>query len=430
MRGYLQMNFKTLNTKQHKPIDIFFYAVPVGTFLSMLGTILYYAYAFAAKSVGSDDFDWLLGIFSDFVYIMQVSLGDSPYTVADSSYPPLAIAVLYPFALICRGVFEKYEAQSLSLDELTSRVLLHAEFWISLLLFFAICSTAIIFLFSKLYKPTPAQSFKLSIIVLCCAPFVFAATRGNTIYFALIFLLAFLWLYQSENALLREIAYLCLALSGLIKIYPLFFGVLLLAKKKIFAAFRVALYTFVLFFASFFLFDGGAAHIVPFVQNLCGFAANEQRLYMCNNLSLSHLLYRLSAPLSPSESTFGIINFTVLSLALVLSAICAMLATAELSRLLISACAVVLIPPVSYFYVLIFMTLPFALFIFEYNTLPVFKQRLYTALFLVILSTPLMLPRSFILQSLSVIILLMTECTNTALSSLKRTQTPFREKTR
>ena len=221
-----------LSPSQNKILNIFFYTVLAGTFVSMLGIILYYVYAYASLHSGSHSFDWLLGIFSDFVYIMNVSLEESPYILEDSSYPPLAIAVLYPFALICKGVFAKYANQVLTVDELTSRVVLHVEFWIAMVLFFVICSAVIILILIRKYRLLPIPSIKLGIVVLTSAPFIYAVMRGNTIYFALIFLLLFLLLYENDSPILREIGYLCLVVAGLIKIYPLFFGVFLLCKKK------------------------------------------------------------------------------------------------------------------------------------------------------------------------------------------------------
>ncbi len=407
-----------LSKKQNKILDIFFYTVLGGTLVAMLAIILYYVYAFAAKTYGSDAFDWLLGIFSDFVYIMDVSLGDSPYTVSDSSYPPLAIAVLYPFALICKGVFAQYDTQALTVDELTSRVILHSEFWVAMVLFFVLCSAAVWLLFVRVYKLQPLASVKLAVILLMCAPFVYAVMRGNTVYFAMIFLLIFLLLYDSESAALRELGYLSLVIAGLIKIYPLFFGVFLLAKKKFFASVRIAVYTAVLFLLSFFLFEGGTVHIRPFIANLGGFAGNEYRLLMGNNLSLSHLLYCVLYPFSVSDEVFGAINIIMLLLVFLFATVCAIVTRSTLARLIIAAAVVVLIPSVSYFYVLIFMTLPFMQFVREYDTLPCFKQRLYTLLFLVIFFTPLILPINFILQSLSVIIMLVTECTGALKSKI------------
>ena len=115
------------SAQQNRILNIFFYTVLAGTFVAMLGIILYYVYAYAALSSGNHAFDWLLGIFSDFVYIMNVSLEESPYLIEDSSYPPIAIIVLYPFALICKGVFAQYANQVLTVDQLTSKVILQSD---------------------------------------------------------------------------------------------------------------------------------------------------------------------------------------------------------------------------------------------------------------------------------------------------------------
>ncbi len=400
-----------LSPKQNKLLNIFFYTVMAGTFAAMLGIILYYVYAFAAKTHGSADFDWLLGIFSDFVYIMNVSLEESPYIVEDSSYPPLAIAVLYPFALICRGVFAKYANQVMDVDTLTSNVVLHAEFWVAMVLFFVLCSALIIALITYEYRLTPINALKVGGIILMSAPFVYAVMRGNTIYFAMVFLLIFLILHKSENAVLRELGYISLVLAGLIKIYPLFFGVFLLSKKKIWASVRIALYTFALFALSFFIFEGGIDHIKPFVENLGGFAGNELRLFQGNNLSLSHLFYCILYPFSIPGAVFDIVNLSLLVIVFVIATIAAIYTRSDFSRYVIAASVVVLIPSVSYFYVLIFTLLPFMEFLKSYDLLPIFKRKLYTVLFLVLFFTPMILPKNFILQSLAVIIMLVTECT-------------------
>ena len=208
-----------------KVFDLFYKLITRGTFLAMLAVILYYVYAFASLYNGGTGFDWLLCIFSDFVEIMNFSLEESPYIVEGSSYPPIAIAILYPFALICKDVFARFAYTKLTVDELTSEVMLYPEFWVAILLFFFICSVLIILLTSKLFGIKGRENiFKLSAIIMLSAPFIYTVMRGNTIYFALIFLVAFLLLKDSEKAVWREISYVCLAFAGAIKIYPLFFG--------------------------------------------------------------------------------------------------------------------------------------------------------------------------------------------------------------
>lgn len=415
-----------LSRSQNKILNIFFYTVLVGVFATMLGAILYYVYAYAALHAGSDSFDWLLGIFSDFVYIMNVSLEESPYIVEDSSYPPVAIAVLYPFALICRGVFAKYAERVLTVDELTSKVILHREFWIAMVLFFVVCSALVILITVRRYRLAPAAALKTGIIILTSAPFIYAVMRGNTIYFALIFLLLFMLLYKDENPVLREVGYICLAVAGLIKIYPLFFGVFLLCEKKLLASVRVAVYTVIGFVFSFMLFKGGLSDLAPFLENLGEFASNGLRLGAGNNLSLTSVLYKAVALFSKTAAegaVFGAVNAVLTVAVFAVAAVAAVLAKNTFTRCVIASSVVVLIPSVSYFYVLVFMLLPFMEFIADYDALSAKKRRLYTVLFMLLLFPPLIATQFFVPHSIAVTVMLAVECTyvfkNTFFSAVK-----------
>ena len=305
---------KEFSNSQQRIINFFFRATIVGVLAAMLGIILYYVYAFASLANGSHSFDWLLSIFSDFVTIMHSSLLESPYTTGGASYPPLAIAILYPFALICKGVFAQYDDPTLTVDELTSKVVRHAEFWVAIVLFFTICTALIVFTIIKTYRLDLNNAIKVSSIILFSSPFVYAIMRGNTIYFALVFLLFFLMLYRSPNAILREVAILCLAFAGLIKIYPLFFGVFLLRDKKIFASIRVAVYFLVGSFLSFFIYSAGLNDLSFFVNNLGSFATDSFHLLANTNLSLTSSIckiFEFIVPTSSSGTFFSIFNISL-----------------------------------------------------------------------------------------------------------------------
>lgn len=411
---WLFKDSRPLSEKQNKIINIFFYFVLLTTFFAMVGIILYLVFAFAAKNEGSMTHDWLLGIFSDFVFIMNVSLEESPYLVEDSSYPPLAIAILTPFALICKNVFAHYSGMLLTVDELTSRVILHPQFWVSIILFFLICSLAIIIIVTKSYRLEPVLAIKVAIITVASAPFVFAVMRGNTIYFAFIFLLLFLMLYEHPKAWVREIAYLCLVVAGLIKIYPLFFGIYLLHKKKIFASARIAVYYFVLFFVSFFLFEGGLNDLEPFINNLGGFASNEERFLKMNNLSITSFIYRVIYLISPSLANgneFSLINYAVLGITMIVTTVAGIGTKSRFSRAVIGASVMILIPSISYFYVLVFILIPFMEFIKDYDSFEKTEAHLYIAMFMFIFCTFTLIPQIYLLHTVTVFAMLAIECT-------------------
>lgn len=406
-------SFNALSEGQNRTINFFFASTVIGVMAAMIGIILYYVYAFASLANGSHAFDWLLGIFSDFVTIMDASLMDSPYETGGASYPPLAIAILYPFAFICKNVFSVYQGKGLTVDELTSKVVLTPQFWIAIVLFFVICTSLVIFTVVKLFRADFKNSVKIGVIIVFSAPFVYAIMRGNTIYFALIFLLFFMLLRNSDNAVLREISYICLALAGLIKIYPLFFGVFLLRDKKIFASIRVACYFFIGTVLSFFIYSAGLADFSLFVKNLGYFATDSHHLLSGTNLSLTSIMYKLFeffSPASANSGFFSVLNISILILIFVLASITATVTRSTLSRTVIAASVLILIPSVSYFYVLIFEIIPFIQFIKDHDSIDKKKRKLYSALFFFLFFTLTVLPANFALHFLAVFAMFAMEC--------------------
>lgn len=71
---------------------------------------------------------------------------------------------------------------------------------------------------------------------------LYAIERGNIIYLSFMFLMYFIAYYQSENKVLKETAFIALALSAGLKLYPAAFGVLLLYEKRWKEAIRTIVY--------------------------------------------------------------------------------------------------------------------------------------------------------------------------------------------
>lgn len=398
---------------QNRILNIFLYSLLGGAFLSMLLSIILLLCAFSAKNFGSNAFDIILSVFSDFTYIMKVSLEESPFLVEGASYHPIGIIILYPFALICRGVFSKYAGMDLTPNELTAKMWLHPEFWIAYVLFFLICTSSIILLIVYEFRLTPKASIKVAITVTVSAPLAYAITRGNTIFFALIFLLLFIVLHKSDRAISREIGYVCLAISGLIKIYPLFFGVVLLGKKKIWESVRVAAYTAVIFLLPFLFYSNGLNELRGLLVNLSSFATADAPLLNGANLSLAGLIFKAFYALNiPAATAFNVLHLTLISSIMFFATVAAIAARSDLSRYVIAVSAFALIPSVSYFYVLIFMLIPFMQFIREYDTLPRYKQILYSIFFMTFLCTVFVLPMYFVVQTITIITMLIIEGTD------------------
>ena len=258
----------------------------------------------------------------------------------------------------------------------------------------------------------PKAALKMACIIVMSAPFVYAIMRGNTIYFAMIFLLLFFLLYQSDNAVLRELGYLALVVAGLIKIYPLFFGVFLLCKKKLWASVRIGIYTVTIFLLSFLLFRG-MDDFLPFFDNLGGFMSNELRLLANNNISISAQIYKLLhlfVPKLTAESIiYSVFNLSLLAIVFALGTYTAVATRSNLSRYSICFAVVTLIPSISYFYTMIFAILPFLEYIRVFDTLSKRKQIFYFCAFAFLFSAILVFPKYFVIHSLVIITIFIAE---------------------
>lgn len=105
------------------------------------------------------------------------------------------------------------------------------------------------------------------ISTLCSLPFLYAFERGNIILMSFAFLMFYLATYNSKNKYIREMGLISLAIGGVIKIYPVIYGVLLLQDKRFKEAIRTIIYGIIVFFAPF-LFFGGTNAIILLINNI------------------------------------------------------------------------------------------------------------------------------------------------------------------
>lgn len=125
--------------------------------------------------------------------------------------------------------------------------------------------------------------FSLSLILNYAS--ISAIERGNIILLAFAFLCVYIEYYDSENRILRELAYISLAISAGLKLYPALFGVLLISKNRAKDVFRTLIYGLIFFGVPFLLFDGldgfrGFVHVIT-----GGFASAEEASIMGYNLT-------------------------------------------------------------------------------------------------------------------------------------------------
>jgi len=320
-------------------------------------------------------------IFEDFARTLSFALSKDPFVpTADfsTSYMPFAILLIKPFALIC----SKFAGQNYAAINYTW------QFYISYSLFLAVCTASIYFLFKKITGVTRRSSLINFASFFFSGLFIFTFIRGNIIFLSLIFTLLFLAFKDSKNKLIREISLMSLAAAGVIKIYPLFFGVLLLKEKKFFQSFRVAVYFILLFFLPFLCFEktpfNPSSWLVfkEYLSNVYLFGYLENRALSVVNLSSSALITKLfyMTDFIFKTDTVKIASLLEKIFALIIIMAGTFATVKEKDKLKTYALIVtvmIAVPSVSYFYCLIFLLVPFIEFIREYDNIEEKSRRIY-----------------------------------------------------
>ena len=145
--------------------------------------------------------------------------------------------------------------------------------------------------------------------ILFSSPFIYQFERANIIFVALMFLLMYLLLKDSENKIAREIGLICLAISACIKIYPAVFGLLLLKEKRWKDSIRVVIYGLIFFFVPF-LFMGGFDKIPNFLEALLMSPDNSDphtygygnKLNFNNTIMAVHTFFFNRGEISPADA--------------------------------------------------------------------------------------------------------------------------------
>lgn len=195
------------------------------------------------------------------------------------------------------------------------------------------------------------------------APVVFLWSRMNFLILALAFLLMFIIGKDSKNKVIRELSYVCLAISAAIKIYPAVFGVLLVLEKRWFDTIRCAIYGLIVFFVPFWYFDG-ITSIKNFLHNLIygiGFTDYEwtgvaYRIDFKNNLAILKWLIGGDPSVTPPSYKPAMI------LVLVVLAAGLFIFTDKWKKVLCVTMIMVLAPSFNYAYSASFYLIPMVLF--------------------------------------------------------------------
>lgn len=234
-------------------------------------------------------------------------------------------------------------------------------------------------------KGTLNEKYLFGFIMSLSMPFLFMLERGNIIFICFACICAFLNNYRSENVIKRHLAYLALAIAVGIKIYPVFFGFLLLREKRWKDTFICVGYGIVIFFLPCMLF-GGIQSIPLMINNIIDCTQTMGESGLGYKVSLANTGRYLGELIYQDSSRFDAVS-------LILKGVCAIGGTLlmilakyreEWKLYMIPSLMMILLPDFSFIYSLIFLLVPLWSFLDKEDMAGKVIDTLYLILFLLI----------------------------------------------
>lgn len=183
----------------------------------------------------------------DFFHSIEYVRGRTPYGVFNTLYPPLANLFFYfiywlvPREVSVNWTYDFYQSINFRGSYMDLRT-----YQAPLLLFVLFVLLVALFLIKMVRKYLADYSGRMAELAAFCLLFSYGMMhgleRGNILILTVPLIMFFVYYYNSENAALSELAVLSLAIAAGLKIYPAFFGALLIRDKKYSQAARAVIY--------------------------------------------------------------------------------------------------------------------------------------------------------------------------------------------
>ncbi len=234
----------------------------------------------------------------DFFHSIEYVNGREPYRVFSTLYPPLANLFFYcllrfiPQSLTSLWPQDFGRSVAMRGTDLDLRVQ-QAPFLI-FLVFIMVSAVLLVFLLTAILKKRGDGWGRLAAFCMILGPgILLSVERGNLLFLVVPLTLFFIRYRNSDHWLLRELSLLALAAAAGMKLYPAFFGVLLLRDKQYMRAARTVLYGVLSVVLPALCFKEGLSAIGMWLSVLFGFSSGEGALPWVG-LGFSSILHRIA----------------------------------------------------------------------------------------------------------------------------------------
>lgn len=272
--------------------------------------------------------------------------------LAEKAYPPLVYVFMYFFSRLVD--MDKYYQLDCFLEMYQEP---------KFLIIFLILTVLLMIMIYELVRTckTGSNTTKIftSITILVSAPMLYSFERANTIILTMFCTLFFLFYYDSENRIMKELSLIAFAVAVALKITPAILGIVLLHKRQKKEIFCVIIYSVLLIMIPFAFCKGGFSNLPRMFENM--------------QLNLSHYTNKQGCTLLASVLNFAIFPSETLSfvMKLVTYVVCAVflissfLLPTKWERMMAVCLTLVILPSHSGYYCILYLIPPILAFLNE-----------------------------------------------------------------
>lgn len=326
-------------------------------------------------------------LFMDFFNSLRDAGAKDVYTARNNIYPPLCLLVfkilgyLIPDALID---LPNKQRTMLQLDE--SCMMVYFIFAVICILSMTTIINAYVNKLNwKNNRDGKTYHQILSFLMIISYPVMYCIERGNIIILSMIFTMFFVFFRDSENAIIKELSYISLALAAGIKLYPAVFGILLLLEKKYKDAFRLIAYGIICVVVPFIFFidfdsktlsvpiltaainsnrnlviglGGSESPLANIIENLLSFATKKKSRLNFSSVSIQNFIFIFDADNSTLAKIVCYITEAIAFVALFFT-------KKKWQQIFLVSYLMLNIPSASSSYALTFLLIPFIMFLYD-----------------------------------------------------------------